>query len=429
MTPIPSLSAFHLLILMGLTQAVFLAFMLAQRPRKEHGERWLVALLLLLAFEMGYVIYYEAGFYHVAPMLIGHDAATFLLYGPLLLFFMRAMAQEPLPSLRWRLLHFLPAILLQWNAFAYFFVNPERIDFIARLDDIRRADAPAEWDPLQLLQEILIGIYLVACWRVWLRYREKIEAERAQWQHSGLDWMRQVLLVFMLLWVLVLLRDQLLLWWSWDKRVDQLLSIVLPVTVFYLAYRLWQHIPPPLVLVASNDVTLKGEVIAMQADEQQKVSVPVVSDAAVAEDTAADDSVERTSKYLKSALDDDSAAHLFDALEALMQESGLQEPHLQEPAPWRDPELDLGTLAGRLEVSPHYLSQVINRCAQCNFYDYVNKRRVQAVQEALAAGAPDNVLDLAFAAGFNSKSAFYAAFKRHTGLTPRAFQQQISQKA
>lgn len=413
------LTLFHIVILIGLTQALFLAFVLSCRQHKHHGEQWLIALLVLLAIEMAYQVYYEAGFYHTVPWLIGYDSATFLLYGPLLWLFMRRMAQEPLPRPLLLGLHFVPAALFQWNAFAYFVLNPEDIDFIAKLDQFRHDDAPTTWDAAQFVQEVLIGAYLIACWRVWRRYCEKVEAERAQWHRTGLDWMRQVLQVFSLLWVLLLARDQILIWWAWDKAIDQLISVALPMTIFYLAYRLWQQEPIPLVLITPEPAPTAP--LAAPPDESSPLqslpdaeslpdSCPPLPEQALREETP-----EAARKYAKSALDDASVSSIFDALETWM----------RDDEPWRDPELDLAGLASRLELSPHYLSQAINSRASCNFYDYVNRYRVKAVQRALAQTDAGSILDLAFAAGFNSKSAFYTAFKRHAGVTPRAFQQQI----
>jgi AraC-like DNA-binding protein len=53
----------------------------------------------------------------------------------------------------------------------------------------------------------------------------------------------------------------------------------------------------------------------------------------------------------------------------------------------------------------------------------LNQRRLRAylADRARPEYESKTVLELAFAAGFNSKAAFNAAFKKHTGLTPSQF--------
>jgi AraC-like DNA-binding protein len=53
----------------------------------------------------------------------------------------------------------------------------------------------------------------------------------------------------------------------------------------------------------------------------------------------------------------------------------------------------------------------------------MNGFRVEEVKRRLASSSHDsaNLLDLAFEAGFSSKSTFNAAFKKLTGLTPSAY--------
>ena len=77
-------------------------------------------------------------------------------------------------------------------------------------------------------------------------------------------------------------------------------------------------------------------------------------------------------------------------------------------------------LAGQLGVSENKLSQVINTRSRDNFFDFVNKYRVELVIEKMENGEHKGttLLGLAFNSGFNSIASFNRAFKRITGLTP-----------
>ncbi|MES9930149.1 MAG: helix-turn-helix domain-containing protein, partial [Candidatus Thiodiazotropha sp. 6PDIVS] len=72
--------------------------------------------------------------------------------------------------------------------------------------------------------------------------------------------------------------------------------------------------------------------------------------------------------------------------------------------------------------SPNYLSQVINEQSGYNFFDFINRYRVDEAKRCLTTpSGQSNVLSIALDSGFNSKSAFYTAFKRHTGQTPSQY--------
>ena len=86
-------------------------------------------------------------------------------------------------------------------------------------------------------------------------------------------------------------------------------------------------------------------------------------------------------------------------------------------------ELTLGQLAERIGTSPQWLSQYLNHVLGQSFFDYVNGLRVLEVQRALgdSANIGRPLLEIALAAGFNSKSTFNAAFKKHAGCAPSAW--------
>ncbi|MEW8420291.1 MAG: helix-turn-helix domain-containing protein, partial [Candidatus Thiodiazotropha endolucinida] len=117
-------------------------------------------------------------------------------------------------------------------------------------------------------------------------------------------------------------------------------------------------------------------------------------------------------KYEKSALDSETSSLLFADLRT----------HMAAEKPYLDNKLNLSLLATQLDISPNYLSQVINEQAGQHFFDFVNRYRVEETKQALA-GATErgNILAITLDAGFNSKSAFYTAFKRHTGQTPSQY--------
>lgn len=89
---------------------------------------------------------------------------------------------------------------------------------------------------------------------------------------------------------------------------------------------------------------------------------------------------------------------------------------------YREPALTVAQLARRSGYPEYLVSAVINRRLGGNFWDYVNRLRIEAVRAHLAdAGDRRPVLEIAYACGFTSKSTFNGAFKRLVGETPSAY--------
>ncbi|MEO5911253.1 MAG: helix-turn-helix domain-containing protein [Pelobium sp.] len=93
---------------------------------------------------------------------------------------------------------------------------------------------------------------------------------------------------------------------------------------------------------------------------------------------------------------------------------------------YKNSQLTLPDLAVLTELPNHHLSQILNENLKLNFYDYVNKYRVEEVKCNLLNPQKNNftILALALDAGFNSKASFNKAFKKHTGISPSEFKSQ-----
>ena len=90
---------------------------------------------------------------------------------------------------------------------------------------------------------------------------------------------------------------------------------------------------------------------------------------------------------------------------------------------YKNPNLTLTDIASFLNTNRNIISKTINQEFQMNFNDFVNKKRAEAVMEQLKNGehVKNPLLSIAWDSGFNSKTTFNRALKKHTGTTPRQF--------
>ena len=123
--------------------------------------------------------------------------------------------------------------------------------------------------------------------------------------------------------------------------------------------------------------------------------------------------VNHKSKYEKSPLSESDKKKYLNKLKAVM---ASDKPHL-------NPSITLYDLSKKIAVPSHYLSQILNTCLNQNFFDFVNTYRVEESKKLLTES--DNgrktILEILYETGFNSKSVFNVAFKKHTGMTPSQF--------
>ncbi|MBR3966364.1 MAG: AraC family transcriptional regulator [Clostridia bacterium] len=82
-------------------------------------------------------------------------------------------------------------------------------------------------------------------------------------------------------------------------------------------------------------------------------------------------------------------------------------------------DLTLGTLAFRTHTSPAYFSRTFKAYTGVGLKEYVTQSRVIHVITLMHSNPHSNIIDLAFASGFNTSSGFYKAFEKITGSSPK----------
>ena len=93
---------------------------------------------------------------------------------------------------------------------------------------------------------------------------------------------------------------------------------------------------------------------------------------------------------------------------------------------FKSSELTQLKLAEYMGISRHQLSELLSLHSSGNFYEFLNKFRIEAVKsEIINQPVNTNLLNLAYDCGFNSKSSFINAFKKFEGLTPSQYRKQV----
>ena len=77
----------------------------------------------------------------------------------------------------------------------------------------------------------------------------------------------------------------------------------------------------------------------------------------------------------------------------------------------------------------NHLSQTLNETLNENFFDHVNGWRVRDADFEQLTTTDQSILTIAYAVGFNSRSQFYKAFKRETGMTPTELRARLAASA
>ncbi len=116
-------------------------------------------------------------------------------------------------------------------------------------------------------------------------------------------------------------------------------------------------------------------------------------------------------RYKKSLLVGRDVAPILNQMIELMESDFL----------YRDETLTLKTLADRLSVNPHQLSQLLNDKMNTNFSNFVNRYRITEAEKILLEKPDRPVLAIAFDVGFNNKTSFYDAFSRFNGVSPHKY--------
>ncbi|TGL62781.1 7TM diverse intracellular signaling domain-containing protein [Leptospira sarikeiensis] len=116
-------------------------------------------------------------------------------------------------------------------------------------------------------------------------------------------------------------------------------------------------------------------------------------------------------RYVRSKISGLDVDESLSALENLMNTEKL----------FVEEEVSIQIVSAKIGLSTHQLSELLNSRLGMGFAAYLNSKRIEEAKTLLKNDQEDNILNIAFAVGFGSKTSFNVEFKKATGLTPKQY--------
>jgi len=311
--------------------------------------------------------------------LVGWGICLPVLLGPLLYLYTQSILYKDFRLSKNKWIHLLPfVILFVMSEIRY--LSQSREMQISILDNIVERKIPELFYWSSALIFLQFFLYIGASFRLINQYKKIASDKFSDQQRNNISWLWSTIFFFTLCMIVAALTS------------------FTGLTPFVKYYYFILTILISLIFIFINRVLLKAlkEPEIFSVMEEKESMAP-----------------DLTPKYAGSGLNEEDKKRILEQLRQYMES---QKPYLE-------PELTLEQLASQLSLRPKMLSQVINESLQQNFFDFINRYRIEAAKKLLTNPADKKitVLEVLYEVGFNSKSSFNTLFKKHTGLTPSEF--------
>ena len=94
---------------------------------------------------------------------------------------------------------------------------------------------------------------------------------------------------------------------------------------------------------------------------------------------------------------------------------------LEKEKIYKDPDLSLSKVSEIIKSNERYISSAIAAHTKMNYSNFINSYRINEAKMLLYENNNLNINEVMYACGFNSKTTFYEAFKKLTGMSPKQF--------
>ncbi len=353
-----------ILLFVGAAQGFLLAAALISLRRGNVTANRILA-GLLLAFSLT-IFFHTLGQFQLQSEVRAQNAwvghAVFLLFGPLMYLYAKALTARSFTMSRESALHFMP------------FVTFVVLYLLLRGLALPPIYSVVLGNLLFVFMVVQMLWYLFAVLKILKEHGSRIRESFSSLERVNLHWLRFLTIGQIVIWSVAFVVEVM-------KRDPREINVV------------WLLVSAFMYMVGYFGIS-QPEIFTVRVEEGESTA-------------------EAGRKYGKSALSAEQSQQILKRLESLMMTG---KPHLNSG-------LTLPLLSKQLSVPTYHLSQVINQQLGKNFFEYINQYRVEEAKRLLVDPKMQNLTlaSIGFESGFNSVSSFNSIFKKMTSMTPSSY--------
>lgn len=319
-----------------------------------------------------------------AGLLLHFVSTASFLYGPLLYLFVYYLTARDSRFQRRQLVHFIP--------FALFFVAGIVLSS-ASLPISESSNAVLELVGFELLAVQMLAYNVMAVRRLRVHHKQLL-CEYAAIESVDLTWLKSLLLFITGIYVLSFTLSHLLLFGVEVQPFFSVVQLAIALSIYLMSYLVMAR--PALFDLARNRNPSENQALVLP---EEPITITETPGPPV--------------KYKNSGLRKEQSQAYAEELKVLM----------ERDHPFLMPDINVYSLAQLSGISKNHLTQVLNEEFGMNFFEFINRYRIEYAKRLLTdpAYAHLSIEGIAAQAGYKSKTTFFTHFKKSTGLTPQGW--------
>ena len=370
---------FHdVILLMTAMQCLFCFLLLCLTIDRNKRSTLFLALFLLAhaLIPINELVMWGAEFKMTArdlfPSLYFFPMVAYYIDGALLYLCFKALVFKDFSLTKIDLFHFIPLMAYITFIGLVFYSKPQDI----RLEMINSESFvySASYVYMEFLSKLIRVFYAIACFSLISRYSSRLQDTNSNMEKVHLSWLRALVIGFLLVMVseAILVAAKII---NIYTNFSFSLFVNIGLTGYYITFAL-------VNLLVFTAVRYFG---AFEQVNEIKITKKV-----------------RDERFFQPEL-------------ALSVDDAIRVGQI-----YMDPDITLDKLAESLKILPRDLSSLINRHFGINFYEFINRYRIEEAKRMLTSEEykATTITDIYLKVGFNSKSVFYTFFKKLEGMTP-----------